>query len=122
MKAALFTGMFVLLLLAAPTQTYGLGLAEYGQEAAKADGPVLSLPRLNSFLECLRGWQTGLAAGSFRETVSLLFRVSLLLLAATLLVGYWLGRRGLRKSLVKARRLVLHLKSESHGRGLLSPQ
>ena len=121
MKTALFTGMFVLLLLA-PTQTYALGLAEYGQEAAKADQPVLSLPRLNSTLECLRSWQTGLAAGSSRETVSLLFRVFQLLLAGTLLSGYWPGRRGRRKSLVKARRIVQHLKSEVHGRGLLSPQ
>jgi hypothetical protein len=50
MKAALFTGMFVLLLLAAPAETYALGLAEYGQEAAKADQPVLSLARLNGTL------------------------------------------------------------------------
>jgi hypothetical protein len=121
MKAALFTGMFVLLLLA-PAQTYALGLAEYGPEAAKADGPVLALPRLNSTLESFKRWQTGLAAGSFRETVSLLFRVSQLLLAATLLAGYGPGRRGRRKFLVKARRIVQHLKSESHGRGLLSPQ
>jgi hypothetical protein len=122
MKAALFTGMFVLLLLAAPAQTYALGLAEYGQEAAKASQPVLSLPRLNGALDYLQGWQTGLAALSFRETVPCLFRVFQLLLAGTLLSGYWLGRRGLRKYLVKVRRTLQHLKSGVLGRGLLSPQ
>lgn len=118
MKAALFTGMFVLLLLA-PAQTHALGLAEYDLEAAKADGPVLALPRLNSTLESLKDWQTGLAAGSFRETVSLLFRVSQFLLVATLLLGYGPGRR---KFPVKARRIVQHHKPGAHGRGLLSPQ
>ncbi len=121
MKAALFTGMLVLLLLA-PAQTHALGLAEYDPEAAKADGPVLALPRLNSTLESLKDWQTGLAAGSFRETVSLLFRISQLLLVATLLLGYGPGRRGQRKFLVKARRIVQHFKPGAHGRGLLSPQ
>jgi hypothetical protein len=67
MKAALFTGMLVLLLLAAPAQTYALGLAEYGQEVAKADQPVLQLPRLNTLAEYFRGWQPGRAAHSFRR-------------------------------------------------------
>ncbi len=122
MRTTLFTGMIVLLLLAAPTQTYALGLAEYGQEAVTADEPVLSLPRLNNALECLKGWQISLATYSFREMVLLRFQVSQLLLIATLLTGYLLGRRGLRKSLLKARRLLHPLKPESHGRGLLSPQ
>ncbi len=115
MKAALFTGMFVLLLLAAPAQTYALGLAEYGQEAAKADQPVLQLSRLNSIAEYLSGWQPGRAAHAFREMAPLLYRVSQLLLTGALLTGCWLGRRrGFRKYLVKARRAVQHLKSGVH--------
>jgi hypothetical protein len=115
MKAALFTGMFVLLLLAAPAHTYALGLAEYGQEVANADQPVLQLPRLNTLAGYFRGWQPGRAAHSFREMVPFLFRVSQLLLTAALLTGCWLGRRrGLRKYLVKARRVVQHLRSGVH--------
>ncbi|MBD0254986.1 MAG: hypothetical protein ICV83_04640 [Cytophagales bacterium] len=115
MKAVLFTGMFVLLLLAAPAQTYALGLAEYGQEAAKADQPVLQLSRLNTLAEYFRGWQPGPAAHSFREMVPLFFRVSQLLLAGALLTGCWLGRRrSFRKYLVKARRAVQHLRSGVH--------
>ena len=114
MKAALFTGMFVLLLLAAPAHTYALGLAEYGQEVA-ADQPVLRLPRLNTLAEYFSGWQPGRAAHSFREMVPVLFRVSQLLLTAALLTGCWLGRRrGFRKYLVKARRAVQHLRSGVH--------
>ena len=118
MKAAPFTGTFVLLLLAAPAQTCALGLVEYGPEAA-AEQPVLSLPRLNSTLECLRGWQTGPAAGSFRKTVMLLFGFSRLLLAGALLAGYGPGRR---ESLAKARRTGHPHQSGWHGRGLPSPQ
>lgn len=115
MKAALFTGMLVLLLLAAPAQTYALGLAEYGQEVAKANQPVLQLPRLNTLAEYFRGWQPGRAAHSFHEMMPLLFRVSQLLLTAALLTGCWLGRRrGFRKYLVKARRAVQHLWSGVH--------
>jgi hypothetical protein len=122
MKAALFTGMFVLLLLVAPTQTHALGLAEYGQEAAKASQPVLSLPRLNGALEYLREWQNDLAAYPFHKTVPLLFRFLQILLAATLLSGYWLGRWGLRKYQVKGRRALQYLKSGAYGRSLLWPQ
>ncbi len=115
MKAALFTGMLVLLLLAAPAHTYALGLAEYGQEAAKADQPVLQLPRLNTLAEYFRGWQPARAVHSFREMVPLLFRVSQLLLTGALLTGCWPGRRrGFRKYLVKARRAVQHLRSGVH--------
>ncbi len=115
MKAALFTGMLVLLLLSAPAQTYALGLAEYGQELAKADQPVLQLPRLNSIAGYFREWQSEFAAYSFRETVPLLFRVVQFLLTGALLTGCWLGRRrGFRKYLVKARRAVQHLRSGVH--------
>jgi hypothetical protein len=44
----------------------------------------------------------------------LLFRVSQLLLTGALLTGCWLGRRGFRKYLVKARRVVQYLKSGVH--------
>lgn len=115
MKAALFTGMLVLLLLAAPAHTYALGLAEYGQEVAKADQPVLPLPRLNTLAEYFTGWQAGRAAHCFREMVPLLFHVSQLLLTAALLTGCGLGRRrGFRKYLVKTRRAVQHLWSGVH--------
>jgi hypothetical protein len=114
MKAALFTGMLVLLLLTAPVHTYALGLAEYGQQVAEADQPVLQLPRLNSIAEYFGGWQPGGAAHSFRATMPLLFRVSQLLLTGALLTGCWLGRRGFRKYLVKARRVVQYLKSGVH--------
>jgi hypothetical protein len=115
MKAALFTGLFVLLLLAAPAQTYALGLAEYGQEVAKADQPVLQLPRLNTLATYLGGWQPGRAAHSFREMAPLFFRLSQLLLTGALLTGCWLGRRrGYRKYLVKARRAVQHLRPGVH--------
>ena len=115
MKAALFTGLFVLLLLAAPAPTYALGLAEYGQEAAKADQPVLHLPRLNTLAAYLGSWQPGRAAHACREMLPLLFRLSQLLLTGALLTGCWLGRRrGFRKYLVKARRAVQHLRPGVH--------
>ncbi len=115
MKSALFTGLFVLLLLAAPAQSHALGLAEYGQEAAKADQPVLQLPRLNTLAAYLGNWHPGRAAASFREIVPLLFRLSQLLLTGALLTGCWLGRRrGFRKYLVKARRAVQHLRPGVH--------
>ena len=115
MKAALFTGMFVLLLLATPAQTYALGLAEYGQEAAKADQALLQLPRLNDVVQYFRGWQSGLAVRPSRETVALILRLSQLLLTGALLTGYWLGRRrGFRKYLVRVRRAAQHRKTGVH--------
>ncbi|HEX8530156.1 MAG TPA: hypothetical protein VF646_09035 [Cytophagales bacterium] len=114
MKAALFIGLFVLLLFAAPAQTFALGLAEYGQEAAKADQPVLHLPRLNTLAAYLGSWQPERAAHAFREVLPLLCRLFQLLTGA-LLTGCWLGRRrGFRKYFVKARRAVQHLRPGVH--------
>lgn len=121
MKADLLTGTFVLLLLAVPAPAYGLGLVEYGPAAVHADQPVLSLSRLNGILAYVSSWQPGLAVGCC-ETAPFRFGMSLLLLAGTLLAGYWPGRWGLRKHLVKLRRALQHLKPGTHGPGLLSTQ
>jgi hypothetical protein len=120
MKAALLTGILVLLLLATPTDTHALGLAEYGQEVG-SDGPVLELARLDAFRNLFGEWQPRFATYCFREVVPLFCHISQYLLAVVLLAGYWFHRgRGLKRYVVKARRSFGHPKLDANGRNLLS--
>lgn len=121
MKTALLTGIFVLLLLATPTDTHALGLADYGKEVGNVDGPVLDLARLKAWANLFGEWQTRFVAQCYREVVPIFCRVSQYLLAAVLLAGYWLHHGwGLKRYVVKARRSFSYPKMDANGRNLLS--
>jgi hypothetical protein len=121
MKAALFTGIFVLLLLATPTDTLALGLAEYGQEVGNTNGPVLKLARPDAFGNLFGEWQARFSTFCFREVMPLFCRVFQALLAAVLLTGYWLHRgQSLKRYVVKARRSIGHSRMDTNSKGLLS--